>query len=114
MNNDITMVKLDKERTVKFRRKELKLLEKLFNKKIAKIEFENLGIDELSKMIHLGLVHEDPELTLEKAEELIDDYPHFGLLVKAVMEAFSLAMAGPKVDSPETITTDNGGLETKN
>lgn len=96
MNNDTVVVELDKSRVLKFRRKELKMLEKVFGKKISKLEFAELGIDDLSKIINLGLIHEDPDLTLEKTEELIDDYPYFGLLVQKVMEAFTISMSGPK------------------
>jgi len=80
------------------------MLEKVFGKKISKFEFSELGIDELSKIINLGLVHEDPELTLEKTEELIDEYPYFGVLVQKVMEAFSIAMSGP--EAPEVKVVD--------
>lgn len=96
VNNDTVTVKLDKARTLKFRRKELKLLEKTFGKKLSKIDFEDLGVEELTQMIHLGLTHEDPDLTLEQTEELVDIYPHFGILVQETMEAFGIAMAGPR------------------
>ncbi|MHB8077428.1 hypothetical protein [Desulfosporosinus fructosivorans] len=96
MNNDLTVIKLDRERTLKFRRKELKLLEKTFGKKISKIEFEDMGIDDVTKMIHLGLLYEDSELTLEKAEELVDNSAMtFGEMMMAVMEAFKISMSGP-------------------
>lgn len=107
MNNDSVTVELDKTRTLKFRRKELKMLENVFKKKISKIEFAELGVDDLSKIVNLGLVHEDPELTLERTEELIDEYPYFGVLIQKVMEAFTISMNGPqepkkeKVDNPE-------------
>lgn len=98
MNNDTTVINLGGEdKAIKFRRKELKLLEVMFKTKISKINFDNLGIDELVKMIHLGLLHEDSDLTLEHAEGLIDDSPTtFGEMVVAVMEAFSVSMGGPK------------------
>ena len=108
MNNDIILIKLDKERTLKFRRKELKLLEKSFGKKISKIDFSDLGIDDLTKIIHTGLLHEQPELTLEQAEELIDnsDMP-FGDLIKAAMQAFSIALAGPGTNDKEPTQIKN-------
>jgi len=111
MNNDAIVVEFDRQRTIKFRRKELKMMEKVFGKKISKIAFDELGIDDLSKIIHLGLLHEDPELTLEKAEELIDEYPYFGILIKKVMEAFQIAMTGPKLPEVEQV---EGTPEEKN
>jgi hypothetical protein len=108
MTNDTIVIKLDKERTLKFRRKELKLLEKLFNKKISQIGFDDIDIDSITKMIHLGLLHEDAELTIEKAEELVDESEMtFGEMTKAVMEAFSIAMGGPKISDTETPTVKN-------
>ena len=107
MNNDTIVVELDKTRTLKFRRKELKMLEKVFNKKISKIGFAELGVDDLSKIIHLGLVHEDPELTVEKTEELIDEYPYFGVLVQKTMEAFTISMSGPKAPEAEVVNTQD-------
>ena len=95
-SNDTVAVKLDKVRTLKFRRKELKLMEKTFGKRLSEINFEELGIDELTQIIHFGLTHEDPDLTLEQVEELTDGYPYFGILVQEAMEAFGIAMAGPR------------------
>ncbi|UWG96781.1 tail assembly chaperone [Dehalobacter sp. DCM] len=103
MNNDIVAIKLDKERTLKFRRKELKRLENIFGKKISQINFEDIDIDGITKMIHAGLLHEDESLTLEKAEELIDSSDmSFGELTKAVMDAFSISMGGPRISGEET------------
>lgn len=101
MNNDTVVIELDKTRTLKFRRKELKMMEGIFKKKISKIEFEELGIDDISKITHLALSHEDPDLTLAQAEELIDEYPFFGLLVQKVMTAFTIAMNGPVAPEPQ-------------
>lgn len=96
MNNDTFVVELDRIRTLKFRRKELKMLEKMFNvKSISDLTFDNISTDDMTKIIHLGLTHEDPELTLEQAEALIDEYPFFGVLFKLAMNAFSVALAGP-------------------
>jgi len=111
MNNDAIVVELDKLRTLKFRRKELKMIEKTFGKKISKIEFAEMGIDDLSKIINLGLVHEDPELTLENTEQLIDEYPYYGILVQKAMEAFTIAMNGPKLPEAEQV---EGTPEEKN
>jgi len=99
MNNDTIIVKLDKERTLKFRRRELKMLEISLNKNLSKIDFSDMSVDEVTKMIHLGLVHEDLELKLEKVEELLDNSESpFGEVIKDTMDAFSIAMGGGKVD----------------
>ncbi|MFZ3132760.1 MAG: hypothetical protein WA125_17065 [Desulfosporosinus sp.] len=96
-NNDVFTINLDKERTLKFRRKELKLLEKSLGKKITKIDFNDIGIDDISKMIHLALQHEDESLTLEQVEALMDNSEmYFGEMNEAVMKAFAVSMGGPK------------------
>lgn len=110
MNNDVITIELDKTRTLKFRRKELKLLEKVFNAKISKINFTDLGIDDITKIIHLGLVHEDSALTLEQVEDLIDNSSTtFGELTAAAMDAFSISMGGKK--KADDTTEDNEAKE---
>lgn len=109
-NNDTIIIKLDKERVLKFRRKELKLIEKSIGKKITKIDFDDIGVDEIAKMIHFGLLHEDENLTLEQVEGLMDNSEmYFGEMNEAVMKAFSVAMAGPKALKAfeEPIESDN-------
>lgn len=100
--NDTIVIELDKTRTLKFRRKELKMLEKVFGKKIQKIDFENMDIDDMTKMIHVGLVHEDPDLTTARTEELLDESEMtFGDMLKAATEAFAIAINGKKVELQE-------------
>ena len=103
MNNDTVVIELDKPRTLKFRRKELKMLEKVFNKKIPKIDFEGMDIDDMTKMVHVGLVHDDPDLTLAKTEQLLDDADlTFGEMLKATMDAFSISMGGKRIELHES------------
>jgi len=114
MNNDLVIIELDKSRELKFRRKELKILEKVLNAKISKINFSDFGIEELTKVIHTGLLHEDPSLTLEQIEELIDNSTMtFGELSAASMDAFSISMGGKK-RVKEVIEGDEAQPEIKN
>jgi hypothetical protein len=101
MNNDLVTVELDKVRTLKFTRKALKSLENVLGAKMSKIDFEQLGVDEMTKMVHLGLLHEDEALTLEKTEQLIDECPYFGVIAGKAIEAFALAINGPVKGKPE-------------
>ena len=101
MNNDTITIELDKPRVLKFRRKELKMLEKVFGKKITEIDFPGMNIDDITKMIHIGLTHEDSDLTIEKTEELLDDSElTFGEMMKDTMDAFSIAMGGKRIELP--------------
>lgn len=90
------IVKLDKERILKYTRKQLKMIEQSFGKNISKIDFNDLGIDEMTKFIFYGLKHEDESLTLEQCENIIDEYGVFGDLVESALKAFTVGIAGKK------------------
>jgi len=94
-------IELDKIRVLRFNRKALKMLENTFKTKVMKINFDDLSTDDMTKIIHIALQHEDSALTLEQTEELVDRYPYFGILVKKSMDAFALAMMGPKEDKKD-------------
>jgi len=115
MNNDTITIDLDRTRTLKFRRKELKMLEKVINTTLAKIDFENMDVDTLTKMIHLGLIHEETKLKLETVEDMLDDSTlTFGEMIELTMEAFSIAMSGAKKEAPKSVDGQDGGSEEKN
>jgi hypothetical protein len=121
MNNDMVVINLDRPRIMKFRRKELKLLEVAFKCKISKIDFDDIGVDDITKIVHIGLVHEDKDLTLEQVEDLLDetDLP-FGDIVAAVMNAFRMSMTGTEkpvedeVKAVETLEDEFRTLDGKN
>ena len=70
------LIKLDKERDLKFMTNSLIKIEQHFKMPIQKF-FEGLkdgsfGLKEIRYLLWAGLVHEDPKLTEEKAGDLMD------------------------------------------
>jgi hypothetical protein len=81
-------IKLDKIRNLKYGMKAISLIEKKFKKPIAKIDMENLTMEDTSIMIWAGLQHEDRELTPEKVMDLIDEYSTITTAIQEMGEAF--------------------------
>lgn len=70
----MTIIKLDKERELKYTFSTLVRMEKAFKKPISDI-FQDLGYMETAlKVFYHGLKHEDSKLTVENVEKLADDY----------------------------------------
>lgn len=90
--NDLTVLELDIVRTLRYGRKALKMIEQLFDCKITNLNIGELSVDDIVKFIHCGLIHEDMELSLERLEELLDEYGvSFGTLINKLGEAFNWA-----------------------
>ncbi|HRR51164.1 MAG TPA: hypothetical protein P5252_05010 [Candidatus Cloacimonas sp.] len=71
-------IKLDKTRNMLMGFGALQLFKKITGKSLAKFDYENEDIEDyIPALFFAGLVHEDKELTLEKATELIDE--HLGI-----------------------------------
>jgi hypothetical protein len=66
------ILKLDKDRELRYGFKALRLLrEKFGNKSLS--EMMELQVDEIPQLIWAGLKLEDKDLTVEKVEDLLDD-----------------------------------------
>lgn len=100
-NNDVVVLELDKIRNLRYGSKALKMIEKTFNCKITNMNLDNMGIDEVNKMIFAGLTQEDSSLTLEQLEELLDKHMTFGEQLTKMTEAFNLAFGIKKVDKTD-------------
>ncbi len=98
MNNDLVILELDKVRSLRFRTKAIKQIEKLFGCKLSKAleKMSDLDIDTAIKICHIGLTWEDAELTLNQLEDLIDDHITVGELLSKISEALELAFGGIK------------------
>lgn len=66
-------IKLDKVRNLRYSMRALSIIEKSFGKTIAKIDWNNLMIDELITVLWAGLIHEDKELTQERLFDIIEE-----------------------------------------
>jgi hypothetical protein len=87
------VLELDRPRKLKFGFKAIRLIrEKFGDREIS--DLMNMKVDEMSTIAWAGLIHEDPELTVEKVEGLLDerigkDYTVMdiiGILVEAIAE----------------------------
>lgn len=94
MNNDMVIIKLDKIRHIKLTNKAMKMLEKTFKANISEVlkRMDSLSIDEMTTIIHAGLIHEDKDLNYDVVEELLDEHCTLGNMLKIIVEAFNLAM----------------------
>lgn len=83
-------IELDKVRNFRYGMRAISLVEKKFKKPMAKIDMDNLTMEDTATLIWAGLVHEDRDLTPEKVMDLIDEHSS----LTAVMQAMSEAMNG--------------------
>ena len=87
----------DKIYSLKYNNKALRMLEKTFEMSISKLGKKmqgDIGINDLTEMFRIGLLHQIPNLTLEQTDEIIDE---IGLqkVSEAIAKAFELAF-GPQ------------------
>lgn len=112
MNNDMVIVKLDKVRHMKLTNKAMKMLEKTFKANISEVlkRMDSLSIDEMTTIIHAGLIHEDKDLNYDVVEELLDEHCTLGDMLKLIVEAFKLAMGVEEEESKTkmSITAEEG------
>lgn len=89
-------IKLEKTRNLRYGMAAVIRIEKHFKKPISQIDFNNITYEDLSHVIHAGLVHEDKELAPEKVVELIDEYSDVQTVVVAMTEAMQEAFGDGK------------------
>lgn len=87
-------VQLDKMRNLRYGMKAISLIEKKFGKSIAKIDMDDMTMEEIATFIWAGLVHEDKELTPDKVMELVDNFSTVQVVMEKVSEAMNLAFGG--------------------
>lgn len=85
----MSYIKLDREREVRIRNKAISQIEKRYKKSFIQIMQEGLAItaDEYIFILYVGMKHEDGSLTLEKVEDLVDEYTTMDKVQNAVTEA---------------------------
>jgi hypothetical protein len=89
-----TPVELDKVRNFRYGMKAISIVEKKFKKPIAKVDFDNLTMEDTATIIWAGLVHEDKNLTVEKVMDLIDEKGNLQQVMQVMSEAMSAAFGG--------------------
>lgn len=90
MNTNV-ILELDRPRNLRYGSKALKNIEKIFNCKITEVKIDNLDIDTVTNLLHVGLQSDDPTLTLEQTEDLLDKYIPFIEQLNKFTEAFNAA-----------------------
>lgn len=83
-----TPIELDKTRNLRYGMKAIAQFEKILGKNLAKIDMENLRMDEQAVILWAGLVHEDASLTPEKVMELIDEFSDIQTALETMGKAF--------------------------
>jgi len=83
----------DKVYTLKYNNRALRILEQEFGMSIMKLGEKmqgDVGINELTQIFRIGLLHQFPDLTLEQTDEIIDE---IGIMKasEAVAKAFEIA-----------------------
>ena len=87
-------IELDKSRNFKYGMRALDRIEKKLKVNIAKLNMENLSIEETTTLIWAGLVHEDKTLTVDRVMDLIDEYSNMAKVTEAMNKAFEDAFSG--------------------
>lgn len=83
-----TLIKLDRERYLKFTLNSVRILEKEHNISFDKLE-EEFSMESVQKILYVGLLKEDPTLTFEEVGELVDMSN-----IKVVVEALAESLGG--------------------
>ena len=83
-----TLIKLDKDRYLKFNLNSIRILEKEYGIKFDKLE-EEFSMESVQKILYVGLLKDDPSLTFEEVGELVDMSN-----IKAVVEALAESLGG--------------------
>lgn len=91
-----TPIKLDKVRNFRYGMRALSLIEKKLKCNVAKIDYENLTMEDTAVLIWAGLVHEDKDLTPERVMDLVDEYSNIQEAAKIMGEAMNEAFGGKK------------------
>lgn len=84
-------IKLDKMRNFRYGMKAISLMEKKLGKPAAKINFEEMTMEEVATVVWAGLAHEDKELTPDKVMDIIDDHADITTVITAAGEALATA-----------------------
>lgn len=93
-------IHLDKERTLKYRFRAIKLLEEKFDVPFGKLDkvfsdTEKLKVDDIITLIWAGLIHEEKDLTFEQVYSMLDESDY------SFMDVIALFAKGFGISTPE-------------
>ena len=108
MNNDLIIIELDKTRTLKYKHKALKMIEKLTGKSISNLDFSNVSTETIEHLLYAGLISEDKALKIEDMEDILDncekDYQY---IIEKMSEAISKSFGGNEEKKQEIAVANN-------
>jgi len=109
-NNDIVILELDRPRELKLSHKVLKRFCAATNTRLSDIEAAVDDYDNMTALIYYMLLADDPDLTPEKLDDLLDDVP-IGIVLKKGAEAIAKGFGDP--EKTEGKGSDGDPLEAK-
>ena len=102
------IVELDRPRRLKYGFRALRLIREHFGENWSLKQLADLEIDQLIVLLWAGLIWEDPNLTIEKVEELIDQkIPEsytIGNLTNLILEAMAEHIGIPRPEGSKKKT----------
>lgn len=98
-------IELDKKRRLKFNMNALTELEDVLGMPITGLSDQKVGMKELRAMLWAGLLHDDPDLSLREAGDLIE-LENLQEISEKVTEAMTIAF--PKNEPKNRVSGPNG------
>lgn len=98
--NDVVILELDKPRTLRLGHKALKRFSALTKCSMADMEQVMLQYDKVTCLVYVMLSEEDPELTPEQVDDLLDMVPIKTIFEKC-SEAIHAALGDEDTEKPE-------------
>lgn len=93
-----TPILLDKTRNLRYGMVAMDKIEKKFKKPVAKIDFDNLTMEDAATIIWAGLVHEDSNLTVQKVMQLVDAHSSIKKALEVMGEAIQESFREDEVE----------------
>lgn len=90
-NNDFVMINLDKPRQLRLSHKVQKTIKALTGKSLFQLDIGAVDPDDMEKCMFAALSKDDPELTLERVADLMDEAT-YGDVCMAFIEAVQAAL----------------------
>jgi hypothetical protein len=88
-------VKLDKQRKLRFTFNAFCELEEVMDRPLTELQ-NGFKMKDLRALLWAGLLHEEPEMTIEQAGDLIDEAESIEVVAEAVSKAIEAAMGAKK------------------
>jgi len=101
MPKPFVLVKLDKERRIRFTFQSLLEIEEHHGVKYHEIKPETFNLKDMLYLLYQGLKHEDPSLTEEEVVRIADEAESMTYLFEKVAQAFTLAFVGKLPEDKE-------------